>query len=74
MRATRDLLGARLYREQADSRGKIVNINFLEGVFKKNGSLGQDSGGFRKTSFAGARRENWVPQESGEKVINLVRV
>lgn len=66
-RATSDLLGARLYREQANSRGKIVNINSLEAVFRKNGSLGQDSGVFRKTSFAEATRENSVPQGSGGK-------
>lgn len=74
MRATRDLLGARLYREQADSRGKIVNINFLEGVFKKNGSLGQDSGGFRKPASLGPGEKPECLKDQGEKVINLVRV
>lgn len=73
-RATSDLLGARLYREQANSRGKIVNINSLEAVFKKNGSLGQIQVFSERPALLRPREKTECLKGQGEKVINLVRV
>lgn len=57
-----------MHRQGEEGAGReVFHIKLLEGISEQNESLGQDSGGLRKSKLTGASRENRMPQGLDKK-------